>query len=311
MSVLASVAASLPGCYEPPELIALEGERSRTALWLREVARTLGRSRLPIVIVAEPGAGALALAFAIHNDGGSAIGPYTLLTCSGVAPESFLPSERSPLCSAGTVVLEQIGDLKAPSQAALAKLLANGAVRARLLVTSARELDDEAGKGRLRRDLVLQFGQLCVRIPPLRQRRDDIIYMAERLVERYSALYEKPKPNLGPALVRALQDLAWPGNIPELDAMVRMIVLLNDERVSLAAVRSAALDDLGGGKTTPLKQAARAASRAVEREVIEEVLSRNGGNRKLAARQLEISYKALLYKLKQLGLSQLAHREGA
>jgi two-component system response regulator AtoC len=306
MSVTAPLATSLPGCGEPPESIALEGDRSHTAAWLREVARTFGHTRLPMAIVAEPGAGSLPLALAIHNEGG--IGPYTVLHCSDLGLES-LPPERSPLGSSGTVVLEEIAELKSPCQGALARLIANGSVRARLLATNARELEDEARQGRLRRELVMQFGQLCVRIPALRHRREDIPLMAERLAEHYASLYEKPKPSLGPALLRVLQELPWPGNLPELDAMVRMIVLLNDERVSLAAVRSAASADLGYDLRTPLKQAARAASRAVERQVIEEALAFHGGNRKLAARQLEISYKALLYKLKQLGLSQPSHRE--
>lgn len=93
--------------------------------------------------------------------------------------------------------------------------------------------------------------------------------------------------------------------------MARMIVTLNEEHVSSGAVCSAVCDDLSGA-TPPLKQAIRAASRAVEREVIEDVMSRNRRNRKLAARHLEFSYKALIYKLKLIGLTLTASalREG-
>jgi len=301
----------MPGRYEPPETIAMEGDRSQTATWLREVARTLGASRLPVVIVAEPGAGASALALAIHHDGGAGAGPYSSVHCADKAPEFFAHSELSPLCCPGTVVLEQIAELKPASQTALAALLDKGEIRARLLVVSGSELSEEARKGRLRRDLVERFGHFCVRIPPLRQRREDIVFMADRLLDRYARLYEKPKPLLSAALQGALEELPWPGNIPELDAMARMIVLLDDEKLRVAAVRSAAGGSQASAQSVPLKQASRAASRVVEREVIEQAMARNGGNRKQAARQLEISYKALLYKLKQLGLTEMPHREGA
>ena len=136
-----------------------------------------------------------------------------------------------------------------------------------------------------------------------------LVGLADFLVTKYANLFEKPRPVLGPQLKKVLEDLSWPSNLRDLDAAAKMIVLVGDERVSIAALRSAGKTDKSGdGAQVPLKETARAASRAAEREVIQKVLSRSGGNRKAAAQQLQISYKALLYKLKQFGLYQRSTR---
>jgi two-component system response regulator AtoC len=106
---------------------------------------------------------------------------------------------------------------------------------------------------------------------------------------------------------KALEGHAWPGNIPELEVAAKVIALLG-ERESLAFIQNLHKARQKDDATIPLKEAARAASQAAEREVIQKVLFRNGGNRKRAALQLEISYKALLYKIKQFGLSRISDR---
>ena len=233
----------------------------------------------------------------------SAASPYTAIHCANAAAgqiPSFTGSE-SPLLHAGTVTLVEPGELPQPAQVALSAVLAHCA--ARVLACSCHDLEEECRKGRLREDLARSLGQLVIRVPALRQRREDIPFMIERLVQRYAVLLQKQSPTLGTQLLKALQELPWAGNIPELDAMAKMIVLLGDERMSIATVRSLAREEYGNGPRVTLKEAARAAARAAEREMIQKAMHRCGGNRKVAARQLDVSYKALLYKLKQFGIA--------
>ena len=300
----------------PPDSIALQGV-SPVIERLREVARTLAGTNLPVVIVGEPGSGTDALAHAIHLQSPHADGQFMIVACD--APGSSLIADmtdwcESPFAQPGTVVLDRIYELSHNAQAALMKMLASPerSGGARLLVCTDRELDDEVRRGHMREDLARYLGQLFIRMPALRQRRQDIAHLADFMAERYAAMFGRPRPALTPQLRRVLEESLWPGNIRELDAAMKMIVLVGDERVSIAALRSASKDEKGPfAGPIPLKEAARAASRAAEREVIQKVLSRSGGNRKLAASRLQISYKALLYKLKQFGLSTNANRENA
>ena len=296
-----TVLADVETVQDIPEAMTLDipGCTSRR---LREAVHAIAVCRIPTVLVGEPGTGCEILARAIHVASGST-SPYTVIQCTGSAAGRWLVpgSTDSPFQHEGTVTLVEPGELPQAMQAALFEVL--GPCAARILVCSHHDLEEECRKGRLREDLARLLGQLVIRVPALRQRREDIPPMMERLVQRYASVLQKPRPTLGSQLLKALQELPWTGNIPELDAMAKMIVLLGDERMSIATVRSLAREEYGNGPRITLKEAARSAARAAEREMIQKAMHRSGGNRKVAARQLDVSYKALLYKLKQFGIA--------
>jgi two-component system response regulator AtoC len=296
----------------PADSVALEGNSS-AAKQLREVISTLAATNLPVLVIGEPGTGKEALAFAIHGKSRIADLPFTVITCRDAVAEQFDPMSgqwgKSSLSRPGTVLLSRLNDMSQASQSALARLLADAArpCVARILASSEIEIDTGTRKTWLREDLTRLLGQVVVRIPPLRHRHEDIVTLAENMVERFSTASSRPIAPMDAPMRKALEGHAWPGNIPELEVAAKVIALLG-ERESLAFIQNLHKARQKDDATIPLKEAARAASQAAEREVIQKVLFRNGGNRKRAALQLEISYKALLYKIKQFGLSRISDR---
>jgi two-component system response regulator AtoC len=185
----------------------------------------------------------------------------------------------------------------------------------KMIFTSHRNLEHEVRLGRFREDLYYQISGICLRIPPLRHRKDDISLLADRFLAKYAMLLHRPKPALTEPTIRFLAEYSWPGNVRELEDAARTIAAIGDDKVAIAALRSAQRSTRRQNGKTPLvslKEASRAASRAAEKELILKVLSRTQWNRKRAAEEVKISYKALLYKLKQIGMNDpdsIAERE--
>jgi two-component system response regulator AtoC len=161
-------------------------------------------------------------------------------------------------------------------------------------------------RGSFRRDLFYRLKGVCLRLPPLRERKEDIKPLVEFLLRKYSFQLGRPQPSVSAQALQTLQEYPWPGNIRELENVVKKIVALgSDSAVSdLEPSGSPARNSNGKIENLSLKQAARAASRQVEKELIMKVLTRTHWNRKRAAQHLQISYKALLYKLRQMGLDE-------
>ena len=179
---------------------------------------------------------------------------------------------------------------------------------ARVISATTQDIEEELRRGRFREDLYYRINGVCLRLPSLRDRRDDIPILLAFFLKKYAALLERREPQLEPATVELLLQHSWPGNIRELENMARKIVALGDEHLALSdlVARPPMVTTLAekharaGGQS--LKEAAREASRKAERELIAKALERTHWNRKRTARELQISYKALLYKLKQMNL---------
>jgi two-component system response regulator AtoC len=177
------------------------------------------------------------------------------------------------------------------------------AVRARLICGSSRDLEAEVRAGRFREDTYYRVSGVCLRLPPLRQRREDIPTLVNFFLAKYARDFRRPVPQLSQATQLLFHDYGWPGNIRELEDAAKAIVALGDESVAMGGLRSLLMrsERNGNGERISLKQASRAASREAEKELILRVLQRTRWNRRRAAQELQISYKALLYKLKQIG----------
>jgi two-component system response regulator AtoC len=121
---------------------------------------------------------------------------------------------------------------------------------------------------------------------------------------RYAEVFRRPAPALSEPTEQLFQEYSWPGNLHELEAAARAIVAVGDESVAMGGLRSMLTRPDGNGSKVSLKQASRAASREAEKELILKALTRTRWNRRRAAEDLQISYKALLYKLKQIGYGQ-------
>jgi two-component system response regulator AtoC len=279
------------------------------------VIHELAQSEVPVLLLAERGAGKHATARRIHEMSRRSAQPFRAVTCATWKLEEIAPSEENGLFKRGTIFLDELADLSLDGQARIIDLLprdltpragngdGSGNEAARLICGSARDLEVEVKAGRLREDLYYRISGVCLRLPPLRQRREDIPLLIEHFLEKYARDLHRPVPRLSAETQHLFQEYSWPGNVRELENAAEAVVVLGDEDVAMGGLR-ALLSRPGNGAQVSLKQAARAASRVAEKELILRVLTRTRWNRRRAAEELQISYKALLYKMKQTGCSE-------
>ncbi len=285
---------------------------------MRALERTMAdiaATDMPVLVLGESGTGKGAIAYRIHQLSRRRHLPFVKLNCAALAADflngSFANGSGQNVHQA-TLFLDEIGELDPANQTKLVYALPDGdldetegRLGARIISASRRNLEREMRGGRFREDLYFRLSGVCLRLPLLRQRKEDIPILAEHFLTKYAALFGRRKPELQPQTLQILLEHSWPGNIRELEHAMQKIVALGDERVALADLRGPrSAESLPAGKAEglSLKQAARAASRQAERELILKVLARTRWNRKRAAQELQISYKALLYKLKQIGV---------
>jgi DNA-binding NtrC family response regulator len=214
------------------------------------------------------------------------------------------PALRAALSTKGTVYLAEITDLSLSMQ----ELIVNAHFRSgqvqgcRLLCGSSRDLPEEVKSWRMREDFYYLVSAVTLRIPPLRCRKSEILSIADELLTQYSKQFDRPRPVLCKESIGHLMEHTWPGNLSELQTAIKTFVAIGDQAISLAAIKAASPSGRpdGNRRHLLLKEATRASSIQLERQLITEVLVSTGGNRKRAAVDLGISYKALLYKLKQI-----------
>ena len=298
---------------EPAGLAFVEGV-SASMRPVEAVIRELAQSDVPVLVLAEPGAGKHATAQRIHQMSQRSGQPFRWFQCLGLTPEELevlqdQEDEGAPP-NAGTIYLQELADLSAECQTCLLEALPQspgkgvaGSERARLICGSARDLEVEVKRGRLREDLYYRISGVCLRLPPLRQRKEDIAFLMGYFLRKYARDFRRTVPDLSAETLRLFLDYSWPGNLRELEDAARVLVALGDEQVALGGLRSLLRKPDAGSNAAgvSLKAASRAASREAEKELILNALTRTHWNRRRAAEELQISYKALLYKLKQIG----------
>jgi len=276
------------------------------------MVRELAHSQVPVLLIGERGTGRHMIARRIHGASGGAPESFHTGQGSEVTAEVLTSAARN--CS--TLYLDEICDLNPECQQLLLALPlqhpvevgGNGSSRpfARLICSSSHDLEPYVRSGNFREDLYYRLSGVCLRIPPLRQRKEDIPHLIRFLLAKYSEDFHRPVPPLSRETQDLLYDYSWPGNLPELEAAARAIVAVGDETVAMGGLRAmlTRTEPKPNGERISLKEAGRAASREAEKELILKVLSRTHWNRRRAAQELQISYKALLYKLKQIGYSE-------
>jgi len=279
----------------------------------------IAATQIPVLILGESGTGKGALALRVHNLSGHRDEPFVKLNCAALTQElarhdsgrAGALDEPANWFNAGTIFLDEIGDLDVASQARLLYALPDeeDTPSVRIISSTQRNLEREMRAGRFREDLYYRLNGVCLTLPPLRRRKEDIPLLIECFLTKYSALLNKPRPAVAAATMHALTQHSWPGNIRELDFAIQKLIASGDEQSLLAEIRNHRKPMSVATESVSLKQAARVASREAERELILRVLSRTRWNRKRAAEDLQISYKALLYKLKQMGLNPAASKD--
>src|SRR5260370_4730503 len=301
---------------------------------LERVIADVAPTDVPILLVGESCTGKEVVAIEVHRRSRNCNGSFVKCNCGGLVPESLkvhLGDGRSSGSDgagrSGTTFFDDISRLDGANQNVLMQFLSdNGSapqgysLRDRVISSTTYNLEEEMRAGRFREELYYRINGVCLRLPSLRQRQDDVPLLLDHFLSKYASSFERPQPRFSSTAKEFLQSHSWPGNIRELENFARKFVILGDDELALSHLvfesapnatdprRAPAIND-HPNKTRSLKAAAREASRSVERELILNSLERTHWNRKRTARELQISYKALLYKLKQLDIDGAADLE--
>ena len=285
---------------------------------IEAIIADLAETDLPVLVMGETGTGKEIVALRIHGLSRRSRDPFVKLRCSGLKPDDFdrlLENSGEAVGLSGrTVFLDEISDLSSPSQTRVLETFVglNGGpekfqLGSCIISSTCQNLEAAMQNGHFRDDLYYRLSGVCLRLPPLRERREDILPLANFFLNKYSRAFRRPHPHVSAATIDRIQEHSWPGNIRELENTMKRLVALGDECLAVRSVgedgQMPSLPAPGAGSYS-LKQAARAASRVAEKELIMSALSRTRWNRKRAAEELRISYKALLYKLKQIGVEE-------
>jgi two-component system response regulator AtoC len=218
----------------------------------------------------------------------------------------------------GTLLLDEVGELPMLLQPALLRVLQEGEVRrvgdsrstkvdVRILAATNRDLTQLVQAGRFREDLYYRLNVVGVKLPPLRDREGEILALAERFLERHAARTGVPPRRLSAKALELLRRYRWPGNVRELEnALERALVLSEEEEIQPDAlpepVRASAEPSPVPSALDPDDFSVKRAQRVLEADLIRRALERTGGNRTRAAELLELSPRALLYKIREYGL---------
>jgi two-component system response regulator AtoC len=320
--------------------------RDEVGLWrspkmseVREIIEQAARVDVTVLICGETGAGKDVVARAIHDASVRETGPFIKVNCAAV-PRELLESElfgheRGAFTGAhqlkigkfesadrGTIFLDEIGDLHPALQGKLLHVLQDGQfsrvggrstvkVDVRVLAATNQDLEQAVAAGRFREDLYYRLNVIQVMVPPLRERPEEIPVLAEYFMQRYSQVFRREGLRLPPETLQRLMHHRFPGNVRELENMIKRMIVLGDPLLRRSPLPGVPLPVDENGITRPakaatlsLKDIARKAAQVAEREAILQALEQTQWNRVRAAKLLEISYRALLYKIKDSGLDR-------
>jgi two-component system response regulator AtoC len=310
---------------------------------LRSQAALVANVDIPVLMLGESGTGKEVMARLIHKLSPRAHRMFLKVNCAAV-PADLLESElfgyeagaftganhakpgKFEICNKGTILLDEIGEMPPSLQAKLLHVLQDQQfsrlgsrsvvkVDVRILAATNINIPEALANKRLREDLYYRLNAFTLQIPPLRERKEEIPVLLKHFMTQMSEQYARPPLTLSPELLTACANYPWPGNLRELNNFVKRYLVLGDEKLAInelqprtdgsgahfePAVRNNGSEPAGG-----LKSLARSAKDEAEAEAIAKALDETNWNRKQAAALLQISYKALLYKIRQYGIAQI------
>jgi len=291
-----------------------------------------------VLIRGESGVGKDLIARAVHRASTRRDGPFVKVNCAAI-PQDLLESQlfghekgaftgahrrkfgQFEYANKGTLFLDEIAELPLALQAKLLHVLQDFRfsrvgghalidVDARVIAATNRDLEASMERGLFREDLYYRLNVVEIRVPPLRERRDEIPALAAYFLAKFNAQYGRKK-QLSPDTIARLQEYPWSGNVRELENAVRRLVVLTDGEQAVQALAGARRVEAPRTTTISegLRDIARRGAREAERKALAEVLDRVGWNRAEASRILKVSYKTLLNKISECGLKPPPRRE--
>jgi two-component system response regulator AtoC len=324
--------SQFPLSLPPDEVIFGKSEAMRA---IRQKLEKVCRTNVPVVIQGDGGTGKEILGRWIHSHSPWCTGPFIKINCAAI-PESLLESElfgyqkgaftgaytskpgRVELAHSGTLFLDEIAELDLAVQAKLLQFLQDGGfsriggdeehrVESRVICATGRNLAHEVDAGRFRPDLFYRINVICIQTPRLHDRREDIALLSDYFLSQFNARFQRSAPVFSKELLHLLQVRDWPGNIRELENRVARYVILGAEddtnQVLNEQRRLPAPQQVVANGSLPLTRLVKQATREMERNVILAALQANYWNRRRTAEALKIGYRALIYKIREAGLS--------
>jgi len=306
---------------------------------LQDAARTMQRiapSDSTVLLLGESGTGKELFARAIHQLSGRAKQPFVAINCAAI-PESLIENElfghekgaftganqrkagRFEMAHTGTLFLDEIGEIPLTVQAKLLRALEEKKIErlggsgeitvdVRIVAATNRDLQQAAANGQFRQDLFYRLNVFPIAIPPLRDRGEDVVLLAEAFLDRFRREWKKPRLKFAVDALSALRAHSWPGNVRELQNVIERAAILNDAELQAADlglsanVRAAAAPEADLSLDGSLSDISAQAVRTVEKAKIEATLRECKWNKSQAAERLGVSYKTLLNKIHTYGL---------
>ncbi len=300
-----------------------------------ETIKKISKYKTTVLITGESGTGKELVARAIHFNSPRADKPFVTINC-GAIPENLLESElfghrKGSFTGAvqskrglfeeadeGSIFLDEIGELPLQLQVKLMRVLQEGEIRrvgdtepimvdVRIIAATIKDLEREVEGGNFRDDLLYRLNVLNIRIPPLRERKEDIPLLIEHFIGKHNQTLSKRIEGIDPEAMELLLDCEWRGNVRELENVIERAMVLTDEERRIQAKYFALSPgpESEGFRSLSLSGdglSIKKGSRELEIELIKKALQRTKGNRTQAARLLEISCRALIYKIKDYGI---------
>lgn len=295
--------------------------------------RKLAASEAPILVLGESGTGKEVVALTVHKRSRRASGPFVAINC-GAIPETLIESElfghekgaftgahmqrpgRIEMASGGTLFLDEIGELPLLLQVKLLRFLQDQQIEriggrkpihvdTRVIAATNVDLQKAMHEGKFREDLFYRLAVVVLTLPPLREREDDVVLLAEAFLKRFATAEGKRKLRLTKESITALQKYSWPGNVRELENRVKRAVVMCDE--TRVTPEDLGLVTAGEGSTLNL----RAARDQLEREMLAKALRRHGGKISPAAAELGISRPTFYEMMEKLGIEKEGKEESA
>lgn len=332
MTTVRFLDANLPDA--PPTSIIMG--RSKAMRELMETLQSVAKTSIPVLVQGESGTGKELCVRFLHSLAEHAPATLVKVSCPSI-PHALLESElfgyekgaftgaqttrkgRVEQAHGGTLFLDEVGSLDLGMQAKLLQLLQDGTfsrvgghevrqIRTRLVSVANRNLRDQVAEGSFRLDLLYRINAITLSVPPLRERAEDLPGLIEYFLDQNARTFRiKPAPIPSDILQRLLR-YSWPGNIRQLENMIRSYVLIGNQDVLMPEEREFELglsSEIDVSKPISLKDITRRATQDIERRAILKVLKANSWNRRKTAKWLKISYRSLLYKLQEIGSADL------
>ena len=314
---------------------------------IKAIIDEIAKTDITVLIKGESGTGKDLIAHSIHLNSQRKEKPFVKVNCAAI-PRGLLESElfgfekgaftgahikkpgKFELANGGTILLNDINEIDISIQAKLLQVLQDGMfsrlggdgdlkVDTRVIATTKDHLEKTMMEGRFREDLFFRINVINITVPPLRDRKEQIIPLSEYFLNSYKKKYNKEVQPFSSKVINSFKEYPWPGNIRELENMIKRIVIFGEGNTVLESIYNKRLDEgippesyepllanpKKEKKSFNLKDVGKRAAEVAEKEIIQSTLQETHWNRKRAAKLLHVSYKALLYKIQKYHLDEL------